>query len=54
MNRVWRIGGMRIVREWWYALVVMVLLCSYAALYSDTKQWHIAIGASQCVVLARN
>jgi len=46
MNRVWRIGGMRIVREWWYALVVMVLLCSYAALYSDTKQWHIAIGAS--------
>lgn len=46
MNRVWRSGGMRIAREWWYALFVTVLLCSYAALYSDAKQWHIAIGAS--------
>ncbi|MFM7680056.1 MAG: hypothetical protein ACKO83_14555 [Roseiflexaceae bacterium] len=46
MNRVWRSSGMRIAREWWYALIITVLLCSYAAVYSDTTQWHIAIGAS--------
>ena len=46
MNRVWRIGSMRIAREWWYALVATVLLCSYATVYSDAKQWHVAIGAS--------
>ncbi len=46
MSIVQRVNTMRIIREWWYALFVCILLCSYATLYSDMRQWRIAIGES--------
>ena len=46
MSIVQRVNTMRVIREWWYALLVCLLLCSYATLYSDMRQWRIAIGES--------